>query len=262
MAFPNRTTYVQAFWISLLSVTALSLCSASVSAGQAEDLAAKEDAAKGTGLDPTEVVGRIEFNYNYTERENKTERHSGVLVLEKDVNATSVFAVDVPLVAAKLPIGDEQYGIGDVRFRFRKLAYKSGKFATAFGTGLELDTASDDQLGDGNASLRVSMFNSYKHGEWIFAAFNSVSYSEDENYNQVTVAPMVAYQPMGTYLSYVRLFLPVGYLTEREESVTNVFLNLGKVMPNKDIYAIGTKQNLSGPDDDQFVFLLSYRRLF
>lgn len=225
-------------------------------------LAAKEKAAAATGLDPTQVIGRVEFNYSYTEKQNGTKRQSGILGIDKDINKTTVVGIKVPLATAELGNGDEQHGIGDVKLQIRTLAFIKGKFITSFGASITLDTASADQLGNNSNSVGAGMFNAWKHGEWLVANVSAVNFSEDENYNSISLSPMVAYQPMGDYVSYVRTALSYVYRTESAESITNAFINVGKVMPNKDVYSIGTKLNISGPDDDDFVVLLKYRRLF
>jgi hypothetical protein len=234
---------------------------AEAKSNQESVLAAQEKAAAATGLDPTQVIGRVEFNYSYTEQQNGTKRHSGILGIDKDISKTTVIGIKVPLSTAELANGDEQNGIGDIQLQIRKLAFVKGKFITSFGAGVTLDTASEDQLGNNSNSVGAGMFNAWKHGEWLVATISAVNFSEDDNYNSISLSPMVAYQPMGDYVSYVRTALSYVYRTESEQSITNAFINIGKVMPNKDVYSIGTKLNISGPDDDDFVVLLKYRRL-
>ncbi|TRX53166.1 hypothetical protein [Thalassomonas sp. M1454] len=226
------------------------------------DLEAKQKAAEATGLDPTQVVGRVEFNYSYIEKKNGTERQSGILALDKDTSKKTVIGMEIPIATAKLANGEEQNGIGDVKLQIRHLAFVKGKFVTSFGSSITLDTASEDQLGDNANAIGVGMFNAWKHGEWLVANITSVKVSEDENYDSVSLSPIVAYQPMGEYLSYVRLAGSYVLRTDSGDSITNAYVNLGKVMPNKDVYSFGTKFNISGPDDDDFVLFLGYRRLF
>ncbi|MDG2392933.1 MAG: hypothetical protein P8M49_05435 [Thalassotalea sp.] len=226
------------------------------------ELEAKQKAAEATGLDPTQVVGRVEFNYSYIEKKNGTERQSGILALDKDISKKTVIGMEIPLATAQLANGDEQNGIGDVKLQIRHLAFVKGKFVTSFGSSVTLDTSSEDQLGDNAHAIGVGMFNAWKHGEWLVANVTSVKVSEDENYDSVSLSPIVAYQPMAKYLSYIRVAGSYVLRTDSGDSITNAFVNLGKVMPNKDVYSFGTKFNISGPDDDDFVLFLGYRRLF
>ena len=225
-------------------------------------LEAKQKAAEATGLDPTQVVGRVEFNYSYIEKKNGTERHSGILALDKDISNKTVVGMEIPIANAQLANGEEQNGIGDVKLQIRQLAFVRGKFVTSFGASVTLDTASEDQLGDGANSIGAGMFNAWKHGPWLVANVTSLKLSEDENYNSVALSPMVVYQPMAEYLSYIRVAGSYVLRTDSGDRITNVFVNLGKVMANKDVYSFGTKFNISGPDDDDLVLFLGYRRLF
>ncbi|WNC71773.1 hypothetical protein RGQ13_16875 [Thalassotalea psychrophila] len=229
-----------------------------------EKLEAQQLAAKGTGLDPTEVIGRIEFNYTYLEQKNGTERHSGVLKLDTDLDSKTIAGMEVPLSSAKLSDGSSQNGIGDVGFNIRRSVYVSPSFSVMAGGGITLDTASDDQLGDGSHNVSAGVFTAWRHGTWMIANITSIKFHEDhaKDLNSFSLVPLIAYQPMGKYLSYVSLGLPFSYRYESEDEVMNGFLSFGKVMANKDVYSVGSKFNISGPDNDDFVLTIGYKRLF
>lgn len=254
-----------ALLISALSLPALAEQSQKQEQIDAEQvkLEAQQQAAKGTGLDPTEVVARIEFNYTYLEQTTGTERHSGILKLDTDLTKTTVVGVEVPLASAKLDNGSDQNGIGDVGFKIRSLVYASKSFSTMVGGGVTFDTASDDELGEGDHKASIGMFNAWRHGEWLVASISSLRfYKEKDELNSLSISPLIAYQPMGEYFSYISVGLPFSYRYDAEEEVMNAFLAIGKVMPNKDVYSFGTKINISGPDIDDFVLTIGYKRLF
>mgnify|MGYP005989922923 CR=1 FL=1 len=250
--------------VSLFSVLCFlpTFVQAETEAEKQAELERKEAATKGTGLDPTEVIGRIEFNYTYSEFKDGAVRHSGILVLDKDISDTSVVGVEVPLATAEAADGNRTNGIGDVKISFKTRVYSEGKFSTSMGAGLSFDTATDDGLGDDYNSVRLGMFNAYKHGEWLFAAINGLNITEEEEENSINIVPLIAYQPMGKYISYATVAFPYAYRFDSGDSVTTAFFHLGKVMPNKDVYSLGTKINIDGPDTEDFVLFLGYRRLF
>ena len=229
-----------------------------------EKLAAQQQAAKGTGLDPTEVIGRIEFNYTYLEQKSGTERHSGVLKMDTDLDSKTIAGVEIPLSSAKLPDGNDQNGVGDVSFNIRRSVYVSPSFSVMAGGGITLDTAGDDQLGEGSHNVSAGVFTAWRHGTWMIANIASLKFYEDhaKDLNSFSLIPLIAYQPMAEYLSFVSLGLPFSYRYDAEEEVLNAFLSFGKVMANKDVYSVGTKFNISGPDTDDFVLTIGYKRLF
>ncbi|WOH37018.1 hypothetical protein RI844_16850 [Thalassotalea fonticola] len=227
-------------------------------------LAAQQEKAKGTGLDPTEVIGRVEFNYTYLEQKTGTERHSGVLKVDTDLDDKTIVGFEMPLSSAKIPDGSEQNGIGDIGINIRRSVYVSPSFSVMAGGGITFDTASDDQLGEGSHRLSAGVFTAWRHGEWMIANITSLRLYEShaEDLNSFSLVPLIAWQPMGEYLSFISLGLPFSYRYESEEEVMNGFLSFGKVMSNKDVYSIGSKFNISGPDNDDFVLTLGYKRLF
>lgn len=227
-------------------------------------LEAQQQKAKGTGLDPTEVIGRVEFNYTYLEQKTGTERHSGVLKIDTDLDDKTIVGFEMPLSSAKIPDGGDQNGIGDVGINIRRSVYVSPSFSVMAGGGITFDTASEDQLGEGSHSLSAGVFTAWRHGVWMIANITSLRVYEShaEDLNSLSLVPLIAWQPMGEYLSFVSLGLPFSYRYESEDEVMNGFLSLGKVMANKDVYSIGTKFNISGPDNDDFVLTIGYKRLF
>ena len=62
--------------------------------------------------------------------------------------------------------------------------------------------------------------------------------------NDVSLSPLLAYQPMGRYLSYITLGPTFSYGLETEEDALSATVFMGKVLPNKDVLALGSQYNL------------------
>lgn len=215
-----------------------------------------------TGLDPAEIISRFEINYSYVEKETGTKRHSAVFGYDQEVSKKSLWGISVPITSAKPELGDDQSGIGDVQLKYRNRWFKEGKFSVAYGAGVTLDTATDDQLGDGDNEINGGLMMSWKDGPWLLGNLTILSISDDNTKSAFRLAPMFAYQPMGEYISYYVTGAQVSYLFDAEEEYVTAFFNIGKVMDNGDIYYIGSQGTVSGESDDDFVLNIGYRRLF
>lgn len=234
----------------------------SVSHAYAENSVGAKKQHSETGLDPTEVVGRFEINYSFLEKDSGTERHSAVFVFDKDIDKRTVVGIDIPLTIAKPVVGDEQQGVGDVSFKYRRLMHKGESFSTGVGGSITLDTASDDNLGEGENVVTMGMMNAWHHDEWMIANLAVVKISDKKDNDAIFISPLLAYQPMAKYLSYVTVGTPVTFFIDTDKESVSVVTKIGKVMPNKDIYSLGTRNTVSGDDDTKRVIILGFRRLF
>lgn len=215
-----------------------------------------------TGLDPAEIISRFEINYTYVEKESGTKRHSAVFGYDQEISQKSLWGISVPVTSAKPEVDDDQTGIGDVQLKYRNRWFKEGKFSVAYGAGVTLDTATDDQLGDGDNEINGGLMMSWKDGPWLLGNLTILSLSDDKTKSAFRLAPMVAYQPMGEYISYYVAGSSVSYLFDEEDEYITAFFNIGKVMDNGDIYYIGSQGTVSGESDDDFILNIGYRRLF
>ena len=215
-----------------------------------------------TGIDPTEIVGRYAINYAYVEKNSGTERHNLGLKFEKDFFESVKIGVILPLTYAKTVEGGEESGLGDMkviggwRFYHRE---KMSALLSVFGT---LDTSTDSVLGDGNYKLQTGLTVSWRRSEWLLALAGGWTVSEDSMQNEVSISPLLGYQPMAKYLSYITVGPSYGYGLESHEDALGVTLFMGKVLPNKDVLALGMQNNLDGVDDNKVFLLASWKRLF
>ena len=66
---------------------------------------------------------------------------------------------------------------------------------------------------------------------------------------------------MAKYLSYITVGPSYSYWLESEEDALGVTIFMGKVLPNKDVLALGTQFNLVGEDENKVFLLMSWKRL-
>ena len=222
----------------------------------------KKLAAEQTGIDPTEVIGRIEFNYSYVEKEIGTKRHSGVFRFDRDINDSTLIKVEVPIATAELVDGGRENGLGDIGFSLANRFYHSDSFSSMIGGAITLDTATDPSLGESANSLTLGTFNSFRVKPWLFSGILFAKFSEESEDNRLTFAPLIGYQPMVEYLSYVPVGPSASHYWERDDTFFGTVVSLGKVMKNGDVYSFGSRFSLDGESDDKLVINLGYRRLF
>jgi len=222
----------------------------------------KQLTADKTGIDPTEIIGRIEFNYTYVEKEVGTLRHSGVFRFDRDINESTIVKMEVPVATAEIVNGGSESGLGDVGFSLAHRFYHSDFFSSMVGGSITLDTASDSALGESANSLTLGTFNSWRPKPWLYAAIMFAKFSEETDDNRFTFAPLIGYQPMMEYLSYVTVGPSASHYWNRNDTAFGTVVSLGKVMKNGDIYSFGSRFSLDGESDDKTVLTLGYRRLF
>ena len=215
-----------------------------------------------TGLDPTEIIGRFELNYEYLEKKDGTERQSIGSVLDWNLSKTSLVGLQVPVTYAKPLIGNSETGIGDITISYKTSLGKIRNISTAIGAGIKFDTATEKILGEEANTLNLGMFNSYKTGDWLFANITFLKKSDKKEKDQITLVPLIAYQPLDTWYSYASLGFGFSFFTDTGEEAGTATFNLGKIMPNKDVYSLGTRFTVVGEADNDTVIQLGYRRLF
>ena len=229
------------------------------SGGAAGDARAKPAS---TGIDPTEIVGRYAINYAYVEKDSGTKRHNLGLLFEKDFLQKVKLGVTLPLTYAKPVEGSEEKGLGDVKVIGGWRFYHREKFSamlSAFGT---LDTSSNKLLGEGNYKLQTGLAGSWRLSEVLLSLATSWTLSENSLHNQVSISPLLGYQPMAKYLSYITVGPSYSYGLESYEDALGVTMFMGKVLPNKDVLALGMQSNIDGVDDNKAFLLCSWKRLF
>jgi hypothetical protein len=214
------------------------------------------------GIDQTEIIGRYAANYAFFEKDDGTKRHNLALLLEKDFTKSIKAGLIVPLTYAETLDGDEETGVGDVKLNLGWRFYHTPKFSALLSGRGVLDTATEDILGDASYKLQTGLVGSWRKAAWLFSLAGGWTLSEDSDQNDVSISPLLGWQPMAKYLSYITLGPSFSYGLETEEDALGVTVFLGKVMKNKDVIALGSQYNLEGVDDNKAFLLLSWKRLF
>jgi hypothetical protein len=222
----------------------------------------KREKPDSTGIDPTEIIGRYSVNYAFVEKDNGTKRHNLGLGFEKDISSSIKVGVTVPLTYAETIDGNEEEGLGEVKLIGGWRFYHREKLSALLSVFGVMDTSSDALLGDGNYKLQTGLVTSWRRSKWLFSLTGGWTLSEDSDFNEVSVSPLLGYQPMAKYLSYITVGPSYSYGLETHEDALGITVFLGKVMPNKDVLALGTQYNLEGEDDNKAFLLLSWKRLF
>ncbi len=222
----------------------------------------KEERPVSIGIDQTEIIGRYSVNYVYVEKDNGTERHNLGLGLDKDISDSAKLGFAIPVTYAETGEGDSADGIGDVKLIVGWRFYHTPGLSALVSARVVLDTSTDDILGDGNYKLQPATAVSWRKTKWLLTLAGSCTVSEDSDQNDVNLSPLLGYQPMGKYLSYVTVGPSFTYGLETYEDAVNVTTFMGKVLPNHDVVALGSQYNVEGVDDNKAFLLLSWRRLF
>jgi hypothetical protein len=220
------------------------------------------DRPSSTGIDQTEIVGRYSANYVYVEKDNGTRRHNLGLGFEKDVSGSVKLGFVVPVTYAERSDGEDAFGLGEVKLNGGWRFYHSPQLSALLALRVVLDTSTDEILGDGSYKVQPGMAASWRKSKWLLTLAGACTMSEDSDQNDVSLSPLLGYQPMGKYLSYITLGPTYSYGLETEEDALSVTVFMGKVLPNRDVLALGTQYNIEGVDDNKAFLLLSWRRLF
>jgi hypothetical protein len=218
--------------------------------------------SKSLGIDSTEIIGKIGVDYSYFDKEDGTQRHSALLGFDKELSKTTKLGLRIPYTFAETKAGDKEQGLGDIGFNIGNRFYHSESFSALAGVRATLDTAAEDILGDGNHKASLGGALSWRKGKWLKTLAGGFTASEDKDDNAVNLSPLLGYQPMGKYISYITFGLSSSYKTESSDFITGLTVFGGKVLPNQDIFAFGTRISIDGPDDNKTVVFLSYRRLY
>ena len=247
-------------------VFAFLIVSATPSLGQADDRrsdSAKPSPVEKTGIDPTDIRTRIEAAYTYTERANGVDRQNINLRLEREFAGQSFnLRLDIPFIAADIPDRSSEEGIGDIGVRLNYRYMNTPGRSAVLGATLTLDSASDDSLGDGTTKLTGVWVNSWRKRVWMLSMVGLATWSESGDHDRAGVIPIVAYQPMRKYWSYVSLGVPVIRDLSDDETITIGLVRIGKVFRDGRVLYAGTRYNLSGNSDDDFVATLGFRMMF
>ena len=216
-----------------------------------------------TGIDPTDIRTRIEAAYTYNERASGVTRHNINLRLEREFPGRNLnVRLDVPLIYADIPAASSQDGLGDIGIRVN-YRYKNtpGHSALVAGT-ITLDTASDDALGDGTTKLTGVWVNSWRRQAWMLSAVTLATWSDSGEHDSAGVVPLLAYQPMKKYWSYISVGLPVVRDLDDDETIVLGVFRFGKVFNNGSVAYLGTRIDLSDNADDDLVATIGYRYMF
>ncbi len=216
-----------------------------------------------TGIDPTDISTRIEGAYTYNDRADGTTLHNLNIRLEREFTGRGMnIRLDVPLSYADVPDAESQSGVGDLSLRLNyRFKHTPGHSALVGGT-LTMDTASDDALGDETTRLSGVYVNSWRKRAWMLSAVVLGAWSESGEEDAAGLVPIVAYQPMAKYLSYVTVGLPVVRDLDDGETITLGILRFGKVFQGGHVAYLGTRYDLSDNADDDLVVTVGYRRMF
>jgi hypothetical protein len=216
---------------------------------------------KSLGIDPTEVIGRIGVNYTFIERNSGTLRHSALVGFSKALTDSSNIGINVPFTVADIEGAGSKKGLGNIGLRASSRFYHADTFSALVGARLLLNTATDDALGDDTLSGTLGLSTAWRKKKMLYALSSSLGLDEDSEQNSISLSPFIGYQPMNRYISYLTLGPSFSQRLEENERFTTATIFAGKVMPNMDIFAAGTRFTIDGEDQNKSVILLSYRRI-
>ncbi len=216
-----------------------------------------------TGIDPTDIRTRIEAAYTYNERANGVTRQNFNLRLEREFTGRELnVRIDIPYIYADIPDMSSQTGVGDIGLRLNYRYRHTRGYSALVGATLTLDTAAGETLGDGTTKVTGVWVNSWRRQAWMLSTATLATWSDSGEHDSAGVVPLVAYQPMRKYWSYVTVGVPVVRDLDDDETITLALLRIGKVFANRGIAYLGTRIDLSGNADDDLVITLGYRYLF
>ena len=222
----------------------------------------KQNKAPSAGIDPTEIIGRFGLNYSYVEKKSGLERQSVGVVFEKDLSETSKVGIRVPFTMADAPDGSSTEGMGDTTILAGHRFYHTEGFSALASVFVSLDTASEEQLGEGENSVGAGVSGAWRRDAWLLALSGNGRVSGDEEDNSLGVSPLIGYQPMAKYLSYITLGPSFSYRIESGDHITTATVFGGKILANGDVIALGIRATVDGPDDNDLIVLASFKRLF
>ena len=240
-----------------------SIASRSVFAQDTPGSKKSDDPTRETGIDPTDIRTRIEGAYTYNERSNGVTRHHINTRLEREFKGRGMnLRLDVPISYADIPDGSSQGGLGDVSVRLNyRYTNTPGYSALAAGT-IRLDTASDDTLGNATTMLGGNWVHSWRRQAWLLSAAVTGTWSASGEHDSAGLVPVVAYQPMKKYLSYVNLGMPIIYNIDDGTTSAITSIRFGKTFSRGRVLYIGTRYDLTGNADDALIVTIGYRHLF
>ncbi len=110
-----------------------------------------------TGADPSRLLLRTELAMQHLETPGPGSRFINSLKLDVPLTADTAVAMEVPVIAADMPLpAEDEFGMGDVFLRGRQVS-NSETGSTIVGVELGLDTATDETLGSGKWQANPSL---------------------------------------------------------------------------------------------------------
>ncbi|MBL7114375.1 MAG: hypothetical protein ISS35_01300 [Kiritimatiellae bacterium] len=172
-----------------------------------------------TGIDPTDTTMRYDVAFAHKKMENRDE-HEGI-ALQGDIAVHDNWRLRLAVEYISLEYRDtrpdtgfkSQKGLSDISAQLLYKAYAKGPNTLAYGLKVSLETASDDELGNGGTLLTPTAMWSRKCEndiliapvlEWTYASdLDATPYHEKGDVNALSIKTVLAWEPMSPQVSWL-----------------------------------------------------------
>ena len=230
-----------------------------------------EEQAK-TGADPTDFITRIEPSYEFKRIHQDKSRNDttdlNFLVVRGDLALRPDLSLRVDLPLAHINPGDtlsaagfdDQFGLGDMVTQILHKPYSSQKGAFLYGLRLDLPTATEDELAAGGLTVApIAVGALFPKPKWIVAGVAQWFLADDldndplageRDRNELSLRPIVIYQPMKPYMSWINLDPDLKIDFEKDnETKLNIGVEYGKMVSKTSAFFIKPSANVGGGDE-------------
>ena len=242
-------------------------------------VAQAEEKAK-TGSDPTDFITRFEPSFEHIELENDIELDLTVLRADLALLPEISLRLDIPLAsidppAALEPAGfDAETGLGDIITQLLFKPYSDDQLATLFGIRLDLETTSEEELGQGGTTYApLAAVAWYPIKGLIIAPLLQWFLGEnldndplpgERDRNELSYRQIILWQPMHPYVSWL-LADPELIIDFEDDDKTNFTLAVeyGKMLSKTIGFFIKPKVHAGGSDKVQeWAMKIGFRYMF
>jgi hypothetical protein len=233
-----------------------------------------------TGSDPTDFITRIEPSFEHIELENDIELDLTVLRGDLALLPNLSLRLDIPLAsidppAALEPLGfDAETGLGDIITQLLFKPYSDDQVATLFGIRFDLDTASEEELGQGGTTYAPLVAAAWYPTKGfiiapVFQWFLGENLQNDplpgeRERNELSYRQLVLWQPMHPYVSWL-LADPELIIDFENDDKTNFTIGVeyGKMVSKTVGLFIKPKMHAGGSDKVQeWAIKIGFRYMF
>lgn len=230
-----------------------------------------------SGVDPTDFVTRFEPEFRYVEFEEGGEVTFGVLRGDLLLTEDYITRLDVPFGTfdpspAQRGRGiSGKSGIGDIAFQVLRNFKTTETIQDALGIGFRFDTASEDGLGQGGAS--IAALYAASHGiqqDWLFLPEVKWEYGSSldnpltgisADRNLLSFKPNVAWEPFLPSITWLLIETELAFEFEESDTLFNIGAEYG-LMFLPDIAFFGGVSLGAADSEKDWSFQAGLRALF